>query len=110
VALHVAAEALLRLLARLRHPLSFQEESKEECEERDHDRPADELGRGELPAHQDHEDDPELDDQVGRGDLERHRGAEARALLEQRSGEGDRGVRARRARGAEQRGHGERSR
>jgi len=39
----------------------------------DHDRSADELGEGELPAHQQREHDAELDDQVGGGDLERRR-------------------------------------
>ncbi len=43
-------------------------------------RAASELGRGDLPAHQQRQDHPELDDQVGRGDLERHRGMKSAPL------------------------------
>ncbi len=67
----------------------------------DHERAADELGGGELPAHQQGQDDAELDDQVGRGDLEGHRRGEVRALAEQRPGQRHRRVRARRRRGTQ---------
>ena len=50
-------------------------------------RAASELGRGNLPAHQQRQDHPELDDQVGRGDLERHRGGEVRALAQHGAGQ-----------------------
>src|SRR6266542_17612 len=73
---------------------------EQQGEEGDHQRPADELGHGELPAEQHREDDAQLDHQVGGGELEGHRGGEVGALAEDRAGQGDRGVGARRGRRA----------
>ena len=65
---------------------------------------------GELPAHQQGQDDAELDDEVGGGDLEGHRRGEVRALAEQRAGQRHGGVGARRRRGAQPGGDGQRTR
>ena len=69
-----------------------EEAAEQQRHQRDHDRAADELAGGELPADQDREDDPELDHEVRGGELERHRGGEVGALAKQRAGQRDRGV------------------
>ena len=57
-----------------------------------HEDAAEVLGRGEGPAHQDHQNDPQLDDEIRRGELENHGRGEAGALDEQRSRERHGGV------------------
>jgi len=57
-----------------------------ESQQHDHDRATDELCGGELPAHQHHQHDAELDDEVGRGEHEDHGVDEVGALREQRLG------------------------
>jgi hypothetical protein len=59
---------------------------EQQRQQHDHERPADELGDGELPAQQHRHDDAQLDDQVGGGELERHGGGEVGALAEDRAG------------------------
>ena len=76
--------------------LSLDHERPRERQEDDHDRAADELGRRELPTHQDDEHDAELDHEVGRREHEDHRGDEVGALLEQRLAHRGRRVGARR--------------
>lgn len=71
------------LLAGLTQERVAQEQPEQDCQHDDHDGPADELRCGELPAHQQGEDDAELDDEVGGSDLEGHRGGEVRAFTEQ---------------------------
>ena len=76
VALHRAGHAEVGLLPRLAQQPVPQHEPEQHGDDHDHDRAADELGHGELPAHEQGQDHPELDHQVGRGDLERHRRGE----------------------------------
>ena len=71
-----------------------EDETSADREQRDHDRPTDELGGGELPTEQDKDDDSELDDEVRRGDHEDHRTREVRALGEERLRHRRGGVRA----------------
>ncbi len=107
VALHGANEALLGLLTGLLDHVGLEEAPEEEGEEDDHQGSADELGRSELPADEDGEEDAELDDEVGGGELEGHCGGEVGALAEEGAGEGDGGVGARGGGGAEPGGGGE---
>ena len=95
MALHRACQPLLGLLARLLDEALAQEQAEEHRNEDDHDRPAYELPQSELPAHEQGQDDAELNHQVGGGDLEGHCGGEAGALAEQRAREGHRGIRTR---------------
>ena len=62
----------------------------------------------ELPSDEDGQDHTELDDQVGRGDLEGHGGGEARPPPEEGPGQSHRGIGARRRRGSEPGGDGQR--
>ena len=64
VALHRAYEALVGLLTRLVDQLTGQKPAKQEGEQRDHQRTADELGEGELPAEQQRHDDAKLDNEI----------------------------------------------
>ena len=89
--------------AALEEPLRVRKRRNSSATQHDHQRAADELGEGELPADQQRQDQPELDDEVGGGELERHRRGEVGALAEQRSGQRDRCVGAGRRRGAEAR-------
>ena len=74
------------------------EQPEQHREHHDHQRTADELRGGELPTHQQSQDDAQLHHQVGRADLEGHRGGEVSAFAEQRTGQRHRGIRARRRR------------
>jgi hypothetical protein len=65
VAFHRAGEALLCLLAGGLDEAPAEPEAEQQRDEDDHDRPGDEFGEGELPAHRDREDDAELEDEVG---------------------------------------------
>ena len=67
----------------------------------DHHEAADVLGQRELPADQHPQDEPELPHEVRRRELEGERRDGRRALLEERLADRDRGVGARRGRGAE---------
>jgi hypothetical protein len=60
---------------------------QDQCQQRDHQRAADEFRRGELPAHQQPQHDPQLKDEVRGAEHERLRGGEVRAPREQRLGE-----------------------
>ena len=57
-----------------------QESFEEQCQNHNHDGPADKFGERKLPAHQNDHDDAELDDQIGRSELKRDRGGEIRAF------------------------------
>jgi hypothetical protein len=79
-----ADDPFLETLSRAVHQGRAHHETAGEREEHDHDRSTDELGRGELPTHQDQEDDAELDHQVRRREHEHHGGHEVGAFLKQR--------------------------
>src|SRR6202050_3459423 len=72
-----------------------QQQAEQQRQQDDHDRATGELGQGELPAHQQRQDDAELDNQGGGGDLEAHGGGEAGAPTEQRPGQRHGGIGAR---------------
>lgn len=96
MAFHRSGDPLCGLIAgRVDEPRAH-EQPEQGGEHHDHQRAADEFGGGELPAHQQRQDDAQLRHEVGRTDLERHRGGEVGALAEQRSRQGHRGIRARR--------------
>ena len=78
VAFHRPGDAALGLLAAPRQQPFAQQQPEQHREQHDHQRAADELGQGELPAHQEGQDHAELDHQVGRGDRAEPRGAEGR--------------------------------
>jgi hypothetical protein len=101
VAFHGPGQAAVSLLGCLSDEAGTQQCTKEQRQDDDHHRAADELGRGELPAENQGQDDPEFDDQIGAADLECHRGREVRTLAKQRAGQCHRGVRAGRARRAQ---------
>ena len=87
MAFHRPRDSPLGLLAGGVDEPGAHEQPEQDGEHHDHQRAADELGGGELPAHQQSQDDAQLDHQVGRTDLERHRGHEVGALAEQRPGQ-----------------------
>jgi hypothetical protein len=66
VALHLAEQTAIGLLAGLLHDAAAERESKDHGEDHDHHEAAGELGGEELPAEEDEEDQAELEDQVGR--------------------------------------------
>ena len=68
------------------------EQPEQDGQNHDHQRPADEFCGGELPAHQQSQDDAQLHDEVGGTDLEGHGGGEVGAFAEQGSGQGHRGI------------------
>ena len=74
---------------------------KQQHEQHDHDRAADELGQRELPADQHPQDDTKFQHQIGRGELERHGSDEIAALAEDRPRQRDGGIGTRGGRGAE---------
>jgi hypothetical protein len=80
VALHRAKQSAPGLLTRLLDEAPAQKAPEEEREDDDHERPADELSEGELPAEQDRHHDSELDHEVGGRELEHHRRGEVTAL------------------------------
>ena len=81
VPLHRPGQSLVRLLARAASMSSrARTAGTSTATSDDHDRAADELGQGELPAQQQRHDDAQLDDEVGRGDLEGHRRGEVAPL------------------------------
>jgi len=104
VAFHLAGDAALRLAARLRDQAGAQEPAEQQRQQADHQHAADELGQGETPAHQQRQQDAELEHQVGGSELEGDRGGEIGALAEQRSRDRDGGVGAGRGRRAEHSG------
>lgn len=73
-------------------------------EEADHDEAANELTAGELPAHEDQQDDAQLEHQVGRREHEYHGGDKVGALLEEGFGHGAGSVGTGRGHHAEERG------
>ena len=79
----IRGTAFLQPLPGLGDERAPEDEAAREREEHDHDRPAYELGRRELPAHQYDQDDTQLDDEVRRGEHEHHRRDEVGALLEE---------------------------
>ena len=101
VTLHRPGERPVGLGARLVEQPPGEEAPEHQRDADDHQRAADELGQGELPAEQQGQDQPEFDDEVRAGELERDRGGEVGALAKQRAGQGDGGVGARRRRGAQ---------
>jgi hypothetical protein len=64
----------------LHHQAPAQPQRPQRGEEHDHDDAADEFADGELPPHQDHEDDPQLDHQIRRREHEDHGGDVVGAL------------------------------
>ena len=103
----VTAVRALRVLARPLLQLRRDEKAQRQRHQHDHQRPADVLGEGELPADQHPEHQPQLPDQVGRGELEAERGHRRGALLKQRLGDRDRRVGAGGAGGPEPGGQGD---
>jgi hypothetical protein len=101
MSLHRSGPAFTGVPQRIGDQVPAQQDPVQHGDQDDHDRSADELGSGELPAHQQCQQDAQLDDQVRGGDLEDHRGGEAGALAEQRPGQRDGGVGAGRGGDAE---------
>jgi len=73
MALHPSDRPAAALLAGLVDEAPAQERAKEESEDDDHQRAADELSEHELPAEEQPDDDPELDHEVRGGEHEGHR-------------------------------------
>lgn len=102
VTFHTAGDPLCCLLTGQLDQLRRQREPHQQGQQDHHHDAAEELGRGELPAHHHDQDDPELDHQVGGGELKGDRVGEAGALAEDGAGQGDSRVGARAAGGPEE--------
>ena len=79
----------------------------EQAHDQNQNESADPLRDGELPRHQEPQDDAQLDDEIRRRKEKRKRWDERRALSEHRAGHRGRGVGARRAGGSEHRRKGD---
>ena len=80
MAFHDSFDAFLSLPSGGFDQTRRQENFKKHCHDHDHQVPADEFCRRELPAHQNDHDDAEFDYQVRRSELESHRCRKVRAL------------------------------
>ncbi len=94
MSLHAARDTLIGLLAGFTNEPGAQERAEQESEDADHDWRCERFGRHEGPAHEDDEDDAQLEHQVGRGHLESHRGGEVSAFAKDRPGKGHSRIRA----------------
>src|SRR6266511_4236146 len=69
MALHPPEHPTLGFAARLLDEAALEEDAEGECQQHNHQRPADKLAERELPAEQQRHDDPQFDHQVGRREL-----------------------------------------
>ncbi len=73
----------VKALSSPNHQATTEPQAAECGEQHDHDRTADEFARGELPSHENDENDAEFEHQVGGGEHEDHGGHEIGTLYEE---------------------------
>ncbi len=101
MAFHRTGQSLVGLGAGRVDESRAHEEPEQHRQNHDHQWAADKLRGGELPAHQQSQDDAQFHDQVRRADFEGHGGGEIGAFAKQRPGQRDRRIGARRRCGAQ---------
>ena len=92
VALHATGEAEVGMGAGDFDEARAEGGAEKDDQHGDHDGPADEFGRHELPSEEDAEENAELDDEVGGGELECHGGDEVGPFTKESTGERSRCV------------------